>query len=246
MTFSPLHRVKSLVGRVVEPAFYRLDRRYAAFKARRFWDRAARELPREMTATQDADDWDAYWASGTRDLNLLLATARRTGPLGTELALELGCGLGRITGPLADQFERVVGVDIAPEMVRLAQQHSERPNVSYALVGPESRLPLADGTVDFAVAWTVFRHMAKPAFARYLDELHRVLKSGGCLAFEAQIRESGPLVDPAPYLPWAEREYTVEELGWYCVDHRFTWGAEQWAVSVTPGTSTQIVAWRRD
>lgn len=165
MTFSPLHRVKSLVGRVVEPALYRLDRRYAAFKARRFWDRAARELPREMTATQDADDWDVYWASGTRDLNLLLATARRTGPLGTELALELGCGLGRITGPLADQFERVVGVDIAPEMVRLAQQHSERLNVPY---------------VD------------------------------------------------------------------YCVSHGYVWGAEQWALSVTPGTSTLVVAWHRE
>ncbi len=246
MTSSPLHRVKSLVGGVVEPALYRLDRRYAVFKARRLWDRAARELPREMTAAQDAGDWDAYWASGTRDLEIMLSTARRAGSLGTELALDLGCGLGRLTLPLADHFERVVGVDIAPEMVRLAQQHSERPNVSYALVGPDSRLPLPDGTVDFAVAWTVFRHMAKPAFARYLDELHRVLRPGGCLAFDAQIRESGPPSDPAPYLPFTEREYTVEELGRYCVDHRFARGAEQRAPSVTPGTSTQIVAWRRE
>jgi ubiquinone/menaquinone biosynthesis C-methylase UbiE len=130
-------------------------------------------------------------------------------------------------------------------MIGLARQHSERPNVSYALAGPDSRLPLADGTVDLAVAWTVFRHMAKPAFARYLDELYRVLRSGGYLVFDAQIRESGPPFDPAPYMPFAEREYTVEELGRYCVDHRFTWGAEQWAASVTPGTSTQIVAWRR-
>jgi ubiquinone/menaquinone biosynthesis C-methylase UbiE len=245
MSTSRLGRVKSVVGRVVEPALYRLDRRYAMFKARRLWDRAARQLPREMTAAQDADNWDVYWASGTRDLDLLMATARRAGPIGTDLALDLGCGLGRVTQPLADHFERVVGVDISLEMVRLARQHSGRPNVSYALVGPESRLPLADGTVDLAVAWTVFRHMAKPAFAQYLDELYRVLKPGGCLAFDAQIRESGPPIDPAPYLPWAEREYTIDELGQYCVDHRLTWGAEQLAASVTPGTSTRIVAWRR-
>lgn len=246
MTLSPFHRVKSLVGRVVDPALYRLDPRYGTIKARRLWDRVARELPREMTAAGDADDWDAYWASGRRDLDLLLATARRAGSLGTQLALDLGCGLGRVTGPLADHFERVVGVDISPEMIGLAREHSQRPSVSYALLAPDCSLPLAEGTVDFAVAWTVFRHMAKPAFAHYLDELHRVLKPGGFLAFDAQIRESGPPFDPAPYMPFAEREYTVAELGRYCADHRFTWGAEQWAASVTPGTSARIVAWRRD
>ena len=245
MTSSPFRRVKSLVGRVVEPALYRLDSRYAALKARRLWDRAARELPREMTAANDATDWDAYWASGQRDLDLLLATARRAGPLGTGLVVDLGCGLGRLTRPLANDFDRVVGIDISPEMVRLARQYSEGPNVSYALVGPDSCLPFADGSVDFAIAWTVFRHMAKPAFARYLDELQRVLKPGACLAFDAQIRESGMVFEPPHYRPWVERDYTRQELADYCVSHGYVWAAEQGALSVTPGTSTLVVAWHR-
>lgn len=238
--------LKTLAKRTVEPALYRLFPRYAFYRARRNWNQAALFRQCEVTATFDAGDWDTYWTSGWRDLRLLLEVARSAGPLGSEFAVELGCGLGRLTKPLAEHFQAVLGVDIAVEMLRRAREQAAAPNIAYELVGSDSTLPLPDSVADLAIAWTVFRHMAKSTFETYLDELRRVLKPGGSLVFEAQIREVGAPAEPPPYDSFSEREYTRPELQSYCAAHGFSWRAERSAPSVTAGTATLIVAWHRD
>ena len=62
--------------------------------------------------------FDADYADYIDDLPLLEAYAQRTGgPL-----LELGCGTGRLLIPLAEAGYRVTGVDLSPEMLRIAQR----------------------------------------------------------------------------------------------------------------------------
>jgi hypothetical protein len=72
-----------------------------------------------------------------------------------------------------------------------------------------------------------------------------VLKPGGRLLFEAQIRESGQVSEPPEYQPITEREYSREELRGYCSRTGFRWVADGDAASITPGTSTLIVAWEK-
>ena len=61
--------------------------------------------------------FDADYAGYLDDLPLLEAYAQRAGsPL-----LELGCGTGRLLIPLAEAGYRVTGVDLSPEMLRIAR-----------------------------------------------------------------------------------------------------------------------------
>jgi SAM-dependent methyltransferase len=237
--------LRVIAKQVIDPILYRVDPHYAFHRARRDWDRRAQAVPKETTATFDAADWGQYWASGYRDRDLLLGVAREAGPLGKEVAVEIGCGLGRITRPLAEHFGHVLGVDISPAMLKQARAQAASPNIRYEPVGADQHLPLPDGAADLVIAWTVFRHVSKSVFARYLNESHRVLRSTGCLVFEAQVRETGMNMEPASYDSLTEREYSRAELAEYGTSHGFRWAAERTTASVAPGTVTLTMAWRR-
>lgn len=236
---------KTLVKRAIESVVYRIDPAYASYRVRRDWNHAALRMPREVTATFDAQDWETYWESGRRQVRDLLDLARGAGPLGSGLAVEIGCGLGRLTRPLAGHFERVVGADIAEEMLKIARRDAAAPNITYELLNPGERLPVDDGAADFVLAWTVFRHVPRSTFENYLDEARRVLRPAGSLLFEAQVRERGLRPEPPPYDSFSEREYSPTELQTFCSAHDFRMVAERFEPSVTPGTRTLIVVWRK-
>ena len=49
-------------------------------------------------------------------------------------ALEIGCGPGSFTRFLAQRVERVLALDLSPEMIKLAKQRSaECPNIDYQI-----------------------------------------------------------------------------------------------------------------
>jgi SAM-dependent methyltransferase len=198
-----------------------------------------------VTAAQDADGWDIYWESGRRDLGILLSVGTGAGPLGTGLVVDLGCGIGRLTRPLSEKFNQVLAVDISGEMLAMARKNVPGDHVDFALVGADCGLDVPNCAADVVLAWTVFRHTPKSVFVRYLSEAWRVLKPGGRLLFEAQIRDSGNLANPPEYQPVTEREYSKEELRSCCSRAGFLWMAEMVAPSATPNTATLIVAWQK-
>lgn len=242
---SPAQRLKIGARRVLDPVLDRLLPGFRWWRHRRTWNGLARTQTRAVTAAQDADDWDAYWESGRRDLGILLAVGTRVGPLGSALVVDLGCGIGRLARPLSEKFDQVVGADISEAMLAQARENVQGAFVRFVLIGADCRVDVSDSAADVVLAWTVFRHTPKSVFARYLDEARRMLKPGGRLLFEAQIRESGVVSDPPEYQPITEREYSVDELRGYCSRAGFKWVADQSAISATPGTSTLIVAWQK-
>ncbi len=53
-------------------------------------------------------------------------------PPGCRDSLDIGCGSGEFTRLLAQRSQRVVGLDLSPQMIRLAQERSsEWPNIEY-------------------------------------------------------------------------------------------------------------------
>jgi SAM-dependent methyltransferase len=53
-------------------------------------------------------------------------------PVPCATALEIGCGAGAFSRRLAERSGRVLGLDLAPEMVRIARERSKNyPNVEY-------------------------------------------------------------------------------------------------------------------
>src|SRR6185436_7150994 len=74
-------------------------------------------------ARSAAWDVDAFFATGRTDGLRFIADLIRVVPdAGRLSALDFGCGVGRITRTLADHFEAVDGVDVAPSMIARARE----------------------------------------------------------------------------------------------------------------------------
>ncbi|XP_029558132.1 putative methyltransferase DDB_G0268948 [Salmo trutta] len=95
-----------------------------------------------------------------------------------DLAVDVGCGSGQGTVLLAPHFSSVVGTDISPAQLEVAQEHTTAPNISYRQCQAEE-LPFADSSVDLVTAMSAFHWFDRP---RFLQEAHRILKAKGCLA----------------------------------------------------------------
>jgi SAM-dependent methyltransferase len=105
-----------------------------------------------------AQFFDADYADYSDDLPLVEAYAQRTGgPL-----LELGCGTGRLLVPLASAGYEVTGVDLSPEMLRIARAKAEAAGVAQRVTlvqGDYADAPLA-GTYRLAcVMMNTFLHL---------------------------------------------------------------------------------------
>ena len=60
--------------------------------------------------------------------------------------VEVGCGPGRMTGALAERFDRVLALDVSPAMLEQARTHVAATNVTFLAV-PGDRLDVGDGEV---------------------------------------------------------------------------------------------------
>ncbi len=129
-------------------------------------------------------DPDGYLAAGAAEAKVLLDEVTRLG-LGRrcEMALEFGCGAGRHTGPLADRFDRVVAVDVAPAMVAEGRRlHAGRANCAFRLNQADDLAWMPDAFCDLVLAVRVVEYLETPAAARaWLVEFLRVLRPGGAL-----------------------------------------------------------------
>ncbi len=124
-----------------------------------------------------------------------------------EVALDLACGTGDLTFPLAHEGARVVGLDITPHMIELARAKTG-PRVSF-LVGDMMALPFADAT--FALVTTGYGIRNVPDISGALREIHRVLAPGGrFLSLDFDRPENA--VIRAAYLAWLTTVGSA--LGW--------------------------------
>lgn len=99
----------------------------------------------------------------------------------TDRVLDLGCGTGWASRRLARMVPEgeVVGIDVADEMLRRAEQASSGiANVRY-LWGSAEKIPAADNSFDKVLSVESFYYYADQGKA--LDELRRVMALGGRL-----------------------------------------------------------------
>lgn len=101
--------------------------------------------------------------------------------------LELGCGTGWLSIGLAQMGCDVVGVDISPAAIRLAEGLAAT-RAPTQVVGPLSflaydgkTLPVPDESVDRVVCYDAFHHVRDQAAT--IREFARVLRKGGRVAF---------------------------------------------------------------
>jgi ubiquinone/menaquinone biosynthesis C-methylase UbiE len=125
--------------------------------------------------------WDvAEFMAHTPELDSALATVRRRRlGRGRSVALDFGCGVGRITQALADHFERVVGVDISDTMISQARGLNQHGDRCQYFSGDLSRFP--DATFDMVFCLYVIQHIPRSMQSDILREFVRVVKPEGLI-----------------------------------------------------------------
>ena len=100
----------------------------------------------------------------------------------TMLAIDVACGPGTFTRPLAAHVRRAVGVDLTPALLEKARAKAARDaitNIEF-IDGDAYALPFADGVVGIVTCGYSIHHLTEPA--RALAEMARVLQPGGRVA----------------------------------------------------------------
>lgn len=156
---------------------------------RSVWETRARE-DAEYYIKCDLEDRSAesFLASGEQDVDDFAVPW--FGPERAR-ALDIGCGLGRLTRALRRHFDEVVGVDISEEMVRraVAYQPPVPEGCSFLQVEGTGSLPFDDASFDFVFSYIVFQHLpTREMVRRYLLECGRVLRPGGVLRVQVNTR----------------------------------------------------------
>jgi SAM-dependent methyltransferase len=138
-------------------------------------------------------NWDeeAFYAGGARKASKLLRRLDALGvPASHGRALDFGCGAGRITLPLADRFDAVVGVDIAPSMLALARSRAgARKDVDFRLDESGDQSLFAGERFDLVYTGLVLQHLPTSADAlACLGRLCAAVAPGGALIAQIPTR----------------------------------------------------------
>jgi SAM-dependent methyltransferase len=116
----------------------------------------------------------------------------------TDRVLDIGCGVGRMAGPLTTFLSggNYHGFDVVRPTIESCRRrfasfpefHFDHVDVYNGKYNPkgkvppsEFRFPYMDASFDFAFAASVFTHMLREDIERYLHETARVLRPGGRL-----------------------------------------------------------------
>lgn len=143
----------------------------------------------------DAAVRDRFFETGRRQVAELLKTIEvHTGSdLQPRRALDYGCGVGRLTLPLAECCEHVYGVDVSPSMLREADRNARRMQLSNVEWVPAANLAELGGRYDLVQSSLVFQHIPVREGERIFATLLRGLRPGGVGVIHVTLRPSHPL-----------------------------------------------------
>jgi len=95
-------------------------------------------------------------------------------------AIDFGCGVGRITLPIAKRCEAVIGIDISENMLKEARQNSEKFNLNNVdFVKGDNDLTKVSGQFDFIHSFIVFQHIKPKIGEEIFKKFVEMLSDGG-------------------------------------------------------------------
>jgi len=139
-------------------------------RQRRFW-------------TARAASWDHGAQTNPGLVKVVEAVLQEAAGDPSRRAVDLGCGSGQLTIPLARAVSSVMAVDISPRMIELLADNAARAGATNieGVASPIERLDLAPGSLDLVVSNYAFHHLRDRDKAAVVAQAARWLRPGGRL-----------------------------------------------------------------
>ena len=108
-----------------------------------------------------------------------------------NISLDFGCGVGRLTQPLANYFTKVYGIDISPTMIKMANDLYLGDNCQFILNETDNLKLFDDDTIDFIYSNITLLHMEPKYSKSYIKEFMRIINSEGIIIFSLTTKAIG-------------------------------------------------------
>jgi len=173
-----------------------------------YWDDQADTIETAMRAVWSEDDTDF----GERQLDCVNRIEGLLQPWSLPRAevLEIGCGMGRVTFPMAyrNPSHRFAAIDISQQMIDRALEYQ----IEYSGETIRNVKFIATDTVPVvaiggAYSMLVFQHLDRAAVKTYIRDVAAVLVPGGRFAFQFVEGE---------YHSDNDHRYTIDEMAYWC------------------------------
>jgi SAM-dependent methyltransferase len=158
---------------------------YGVEAERAYWDAAAAGDGRsELFSVPGIQGWEPGVTACIDQIVPALSDALKPG----NTILDLGCGIGRLTLPLATRYPDTafVGLDISPRMVTLARNNAKARRLRNArfLTSDGRTLPKTLPRLTGAFSVLTFQHVPPEAQEGYVKSLTAKLEPGGTLCLQ--------------------------------------------------------------
>ncbi len=129
---------------------------------------------------------EEFLATGQAEIDAQLVTLAAAGyPRRKDLAVDFGCGAGRLSRALARHFDQVIGIDVSASMIATARAlNADIANIEFRENTAADLLQIADASVDFVFSHITLQHIPTPLALGYVDEFLRILAPGGVAVFQ--------------------------------------------------------------
>jgi SAM-dependent methyltransferase len=174
---------------------------------------------------------DAFYSLGQSDWTDFRREWHSYG-MNQRAVVEIGCGAGRITRWLAEDFQAVHALDVSDGMIRYAREHVHSGNVTFHLVSG-TKIPVPDASVTAIFSTHVFQHFDNQRIGReYFTECARVLAPSGSLMIHVPMYEY-------PMLP---RQHEILLAGLKAISHARATVKRVLGIPLMRGTRYNITA----
>src|SRR5258706_11250982 len=148
-----------------------------------------------LPGSMNAELIKRFYASGVSEVSVIATMLRRYGFSDPEskICVEYGCGLGRVTLPLAKMFKAVHGYDISANHLALAEDRAAETgmhNIEFHLCSSEVIVEQLE-RCDFFYSRIVFQHNPPPIIRELIGAALDSLRAGGIAIFQVPTYSQG-------------------------------------------------------
>lgn len=166
------------------------------------------------------------------------AVLDHAGPKASELAVDLGCGSGRLSLPLAERVDKVIAVDVSPAMVERLRANAAEAGLTNieTHVAAMEELSLAESSVDLVVSNYALHHVRDADKALVVAQSAKWLVPGGRMVVgDMMLGRGGDSRDRAIIAQKVSAMARKGPAGWWRVVKnawRYTWRVQERPISM--------------